>query len=164
MRSSLHHEVMHRLCMPHPHTARLITTVTALRSELFALLARVDEVSDLVERLTAGLHPPPTPHSDDHSPLRIDHPTFTVWWHDTPSELGATVGFRLLDRLARSANECVPFESLLDQLWDGRRSYSTLRSTVSRLRSRLDDDGLGDLARRIDGGVHGHYRLDLRPR
>ena len=69
--------------------------------------------------------------------------------------LGATIPLRLLDRLCRRPNCFVCHENLLQDVWHGsRKSQSTVRSTIRRLKSRLRNAGMEDLACRIrcEGG------------
>jgi DNA-binding response OmpR family regulator len=139
---------------------RLLRATAALRANLVTMLARVDELSDLVEQVgSRAASPAPVTLAVGKGPLQLDRTTFTVRWDGRSCALGHSTAFRLLERLARRPNEYVSTDRLLDELWLGPRSYSTLRSTVCRLKSRLRGAGMSDLAVRIDGGAHGHYAL-----
>jgi DNA-binding response OmpR family regulator len=138
----------------------LLKATNALRANLVTMLARLDELSDIVEEITSGTIWP-AHVTVRASTLQLDRTTFSVRWEGRSCYLGHSTAFRLLERLARRPNEYVSVDRLLDELWSGPRSYSTLRSTVCRLKSRLRHAGMGDLAQLIDGRVYGHYALLL---
>jgi DNA-binding response OmpR family regulator len=144
--------------MTNTHADQLLKATNALRANLVTMLARLDELSDIVEDVTSGTiwRAHVTVRA---STLQLDRTTFTVRWDGRSCALGHSTAFRLLERLARRPNEYVSTDRLLDELWLGPRSYSTLRSTVCRLKSRLRGSGMSDLAVRINGRVHGHYAL-----
>lgn len=145
------------------HADRLLKATHALRSQLLAILATVDEVSEAAELIAKGTASPASVTVDaTNLPLRVDRSTFTVSWRGKMCPLGNTTAFRLLERLARRPNEYISIDQLLDDLWSAPRSYSTLRSTICRLKSKLDAAGMHDLASRINGRVHGYYALHLK--
>lgn len=146
--------------MTNTQADRLLKATNALRANLVTMLARLDELSDIVEEVTSGAAWP-AQVTVRASMLQLDRTTFSVHWEGRSCSLGHSTAFRLLERLARCPNEYVSVDRLLDELWSGPRSYSTLRSTVCRLKSRLRRSGMGDLAQLIDGRVHGHYALLL---
>lgn len=88
-----------------------------------------------------------------------DEETFTVAWHGRTCFLGNTLLFWLFHRLARSANRYVPHVDLMDDVWHGDRETSTIRGVAKRLRDRLAEEGMEDLAAAIDGSVAGYYGL-----
>jgi DNA-binding response OmpR family regulator len=91
----------------------------------------------------------------------IDDSRFTVCWSGRECHLGATVLFRLFRRLARPANKYVSIEHLLEDVWgDEPTEDATVRSSVRNLRRKLEDAGMAELARAIQG-TSGHYRLLL---
>jgi DNA-binding response OmpR family regulator len=92
----------------------------------------------------------------------IDANTFTVHWRGRVCQLGYTIAFRLLTRLEIQRDEFVPHQRLFQDVWQGARSPSALRSAIADLRSRLARAGMRDLANAIDGHNHGHYGLMLR--
>jgi hypothetical protein len=101
---------------------------------------------------------PPRSHSQ---PL-MDESTLSVIWSGKTLYLGNTHGYRLLARLAQRVNQYVTHLELLRDIWDDEfADTSLLRSGVQRLRVKLRDGGMGDLACAINGH-HGHYMLDLR--
>jgi DNA-binding response OmpR family regulator len=80
----------------------------------------------------------------------IDHATFSVRWRGSTCILGATIPLRLFDRLCRRPNCYVCHENLLQDVWQGeRKSKSTVRSTVRRLKRSLEGAGMIDLAKNI---------------
>jgi DNA-binding response OmpR family regulator len=145
------------------HADRLLKATHSLRAQLLAILAAVDEVSEAAEQIAKGSASPPSVTVDlTRSPLRVDRSTFAVRWQGKVCPLGNTTAFRLLERLARRPDEYISIDQLLDDLWSAPRSYSTLRSTICRLKSKLDAAGMRDLASRINGRVHGYYALRLK--
>ena len=94
-------------------------------------------------------------HASATSPY-VDPATFCVRWRGRTCNLGATLPFHLLDRLCRRSNCFVCPESLLQDVWRARKSHDTVRSTVCRLKRRLEAAGMDDLASRIrcEGGSY----------
>lgn len=134
----------------------------ALRMSLLVLINRVEDICDLIESAPSQ-QPIPEPPAVliEGRELSTDRRSYVVRWGDRQCVLGHTLAFEVLERLARRPNEYISTESLLDELWIGHRTPSTVRSTVSRLRSRLRSSGLGPVGSRIDGSVRGHYGLML---
>ena len=97
----------------------------------------------------------------DHSRPLMDESTLSVIWQGKTRHLGHTQGYWLLARLARRVNQYVTHLDLLREIWDDEfADTSLLRSGVQRLRAKLRDGGMADLARAITGH-HGRYMLDL---
>ena len=90
-----------------------------------------------------------------------DTATFCVIWHNRSCFLGNTLLFWLFHRLVRSANRYVSHVDLMDEVWKGDREISTIRGVAKRLRDRLTEAEMADLARAIDGTVAGYYGLIL---
>lgn len=84
---------------------------------------------------------------------------FSVAWDGKECSLGNTLLFWLFHRLATSANQYVTHEELLESVWHGERSESTVRGAVKRLRDQLAAAGMMDLAKSVDGTVTGYYGL-----
>jgi DNA-binding response OmpR family regulator len=142
---------------------RIHKTATSLRTSLMEVLARVDQLCDLVDQLPIAPDPARAVIAVSHATfLRLDRATYTVLWNDKSCFLGFTMAFRVLERLARRPNEYVPTDRLLEELWSATRTASTVRSTVCRLRSKLRDARMKDLADRIDGSNPRHYGLMLQ--
>lgn len=93
--------------------------------------------------------------------LEIDPGTLSVRWDGRKCVLGASIGFRLMQRLARRPGRYISHDELLTDVWQCCRSTSTVRSAVRDLRRRLVGSGMADLAARIDGTNRGHYALLL---
>jgi DNA-binding response OmpR family regulator len=91
----------------------------------------------------------------------IDRTLLSVEWRGKTCFLGNTLPFRLLERLARRPNQYFSYEQLLDDVWEGPRSFSAVRSVVKVLRKKLTAAGMNDLANAIDGTVCHHYGLML---
>lgn len=95
-----------------------------------------------------------------HRPL-LDESTLSVIWNGKSHPLGHTQAFWLLARLARSANQYVTHVDLIEEIWDNDfTDAATLRAGVRRLRKKLRDGGMTDLANAIVGH-HGRYMLNL---
>ncbi len=95
-----------------------------------------------------------------HRPL-VDESTLSVIWNGKTLHLGHTKSFWLLARLTRSANRYVTHLDLLQEIWDDEFTDTTvLRAGVRRLRVKLRDGGMGDLADAVIGH-HGRYILNL---
>ena len=91
----------------------------------------------------------------------LDEATLSVIWRGRTLHLGHTQGFWLLARLARCPNHYITHLDLLQEIWDDEFADTTLlRAGVQRLRVKLRQGGMGDLADAI-AGHHGRYMLDL---
>jgi DNA-binding response OmpR family regulator len=91
----------------------------------------------------------------------LDESTLSVIWKGRTLHLGHTLAFRLLARLARRPNQYVTHLDLLHDVWDDEElATATVRSLVRRLRLKLQDGGMSDLAAAIRGH-NGRYILDL---
>lgn len=149
--------------MDNSHADRLLKTARSLRSTLVMMVTQVDDLCDLIEKAVPEASVPAvvTSGTDRHQ-LRVERATYSIQWHERRCVLGNTIGFALIEQLARRPNEYVNIDRLLDALWTGDRTYSTVRSTVCRLKSKLRDADMADLAALIDGSMYGHYALLLR--
>lgn len=96
-----------------------------------------------------------------HRLVVVDPQRFLVTFQGQDCFLGNTHSFRFFSRLARRPNHYVKYEELLNDVWDGKRSDTTVRSAAKVLRQRLRQAGLVQLAEAIDGRVSGHYALKL---
>lgn len=91
--------------------------------------------------------------------LQIDEGTLSVLYRHKSCFLGNTVQLRLFRRLLRSQNQYLDYTELLEQVWEGIRSPSTVRSAVKVLRRQLNQAGMNEVAQAIVGSVPGHYCL-----
>ncbi len=93
----------------------------------------------------------------------LDESRLSVMWKGNVLHLGDTRGFWLLARLARHPNQYVTYLDLVTDVWDDaelKTATASIRSAVRRLRLKLKEGGMSDLA----AAVRGHnerYILDL---
>ena len=98
--------------------------------------------------------------STETRPL-LDETTLSVIWRGKTLHLGHSKGFWLLARLARRANQYVTHLDLLREIWDDEfADAQLLRAGMKRLRNRLRQGGMVDLAEALIGH-HGRYMLDM---
>ncbi len=91
----------------------------------------------------------------------LDEATLSVIWRGRTLHLGHTQGFWLLARLARCPNQYITHLDLLQEIWDDEfADTALLRAGVRRLRVKLRQGGMGDLADAI-AGHRGRYMLNL---
>lgn len=156
-------QTVHNMGMEDSHAHRVLKAAQALRASLVLVITHVDVLCDLIEGTAPTIdEPPPAVAGPGGRPLRVERSTYSVTWGPRRCVLGHTMAFDVMERLARRPNEYINMERLLDDLWTGPRAYSTVRSTICRLKSKLRGSGMGDLADLIDGGMHGHYGLMLQ--
>jgi DNA-binding response OmpR family regulator len=92
---------------------------------------------------------------------RVDRQTLCVHWQGRTCFLGNTLLLRFFERLCRSPNRYVAYHELLNDVWQGQRDNSTIRGIAKRLRDRLTEHGMAELAAAIDGCNPGFYGLML---
>lgn len=92
---------------------------------------------------------------------RVDRQTLCVHWQGKTCFLGNTLLLRFFERLCRSPNRYVAYHELLNDVWQGQRDNSTIRGIAKRLRDRLMEHGMADLAASINGCNAGFYGLML---
>jgi DNA-binding response OmpR family regulator len=91
----------------------------------------------------------------------LDEATLSVIWRGRTLHLGHTQGFWLLGRLARCPNRYITHLDLMQEIWDDEFADTTLlRAGVRRLRVKLCQGGMSDLADAI-AGHRGRYMLNL---
>lgn len=153
------HRLHPRFGMPEPHVASLLIAARDLRSSLLVVLDHVDELCALID----GRASPPTESEGEAAPglpeLRVERAMLAIIWRGRTCHLGNTLPFRFIERIARRPGHYVRVSQLVDELWGGSRSPSSVRSVVSELRFKLRAAGMGDLAELIDGSNPGHYGL-----
>lgn len=92
--------------------------------------------------------------------FRIDPDTFSVWNGGKQCQLGNTIEFRAISRLARRPEVYVSIEKLLDDAWEGdMRTKGAVQKTISNLRRRFRESELDGVE--IDGAQRGHYALKI---
>jgi DNA-binding response OmpR family regulator len=96
----------------------------------------------------------------DRNPT-VDHGLLSIRFRGRSCFLGNTLPFQLFARLVSRPNVYLPYQELLTEVWHGRRSDSAVRGVVKRLREKLRQTGMTELAKAIDGTVPGHYALKL---
>lgn len=143
----------------------MLKAAKALRASLLVVVTQVDDLCDLIEKAApAPYEAPPVVAGASGRQLRVERGTYSVGWGTGRCVLGHTMAFHIMERLAKRPNEYINMDRLLDDLWTGPRAYSTVRSTVCRLKSKLRAAGMADLAGLIDGSMNGHYGLMLDAR
>jgi DNA-binding response OmpR family regulator len=83
--------------------------------------------------------------------LVVNPATFTVEWHGQRCNLGPTILFRLIQRLARRPGIYLTYDALMEDVWEQPCSNTTIRSAVKRLRRAMCDAGMPELAAAIRG-------------
>ena|SRR5690349_14552413 len=91
----------------------------------------------------------------------VDEELLEIRYRGRKCFLGNTLPFRFFARLHRRPNSYLTYEELLEDVWDGIRSDSAIRTVVKRLRNILRRAGMDELADAIDGSVPGRYALRL---
>ena len=82
---------------------------------------------------------------------------FTIRWRNLPCSLGDTDLFRIVERLVRAKGQKVSREAIALAIGNDDYSDEALRKAVSRLRVKLQQSGLADLAPRIKTSEYGRY-------
>jgi DNA-binding response OmpR family regulator len=114
----------------------------------------VSQLQDLVKTDLDGIPTSTLP--------RADESRFCVVWGRRTCHLGHTRSFHLFARLLRRANQYVPLDHLLRDVWGGdRRSSDTVRSAVRQLKQKLVRARMPQLAKAIRGQGR-HYGLILQ--
>lgn len=124
----------------------------------------VEQMESMIRVLTQMLEAEEALLSEERTGHRRDWPlanqvTFSAEWQGKSCFLGNTLLFWFFERLSRTPNRFVSHEELLDQVWGGDRTTSTIRGVAKRLRDKLDESGMPELSERIDGSETGYYGL-----
>ena len=110
---------------------RLLMAARSLRASLLVVVTEVDVLCDLIERAPGVERERLVVAVDSNAGmLRVERRTYTVHWKARRCTLGCTMAFRLIERLALRPNQYLATDDLLETLWRGPRSYSTIRSTA----------------------------------
>ena len=126
--------------------ASLKTAVQALRGEAFDYLVKPFSLNDLRQRVREALDKEPGDkrasgivHEKD---MTVDLNALRVWIDDEEIEL-TSQEFKVLAYLMIERGRIVPWDELIEKLWDDEadeRTASTLRSCIRRLRQKIGDD------------------------
>jgi hypothetical protein len=137
--------------------ATLAQRVGRIQSITAAAFAELREI--LARSAGASVGPGPLPNllgsdADDSASLFlrpvVDAGAMTVTWRGRSCSLRNKVLFNLLDRLARRPGHFVHYDRLLRDAWEGQtRTDETIRNAVYRLKVRLRDADMTDLAAAI---------------
>ena len=133
-------------------------SLRALAQTHAVAVAQIEETISILEQmLELDVAARPT---SKHLPV-ADETTFCITWQSRSCFLGNTLLFWLFHRLLLSANRYVAHVDLLDDVWKGARETSTIRGVAKRLRDKLVESEMQELADAIDGTVAGYYGLIL---
>lgn len=86
-----------------------------------------------------------------------DRLTLSIRFQEKSCFLGNTLLFRFFEVISRSPNRYFTHSELLEEVWEGPRSESSIRSVAKRLRDRLVAVGLDEVAQAIDGSIPGYF-------
>lgn len=142
--------------------ATYVQTVRQLErqmEETLATLCRELELEDAgwldaVLAIDADVAPP----SSAFRPV-ADRSTLSVVFQGKSCFLGNTLLFRFFETIARRPNRYFAHSELLNEVWGGQRSESSIRNVAKRLRDRLVLTGMTEVACAIDGSTPGYYVL-----
>jgi len=129
-----------------------------------AIITHYERTIALLQEEQRRAHSPPqlapaTGPSIEADELWIDEGALSIRFRNKSCFLGNTVQLRLFRRLLRRRNQYVGHAELLEHVWDGIRSPSTIRSAVKLLRRQLQEAGMAEVAGNLVGTVAGHYAL-----
>jgi two-component system response regulator VanR len=126
--------------------ASLQTAIQAVRSEAFDYLVKPFSLNDLRQRVREAFDRNPggqrTTGVIHQKDLTVDLNARRVWRGDAEILLTRRE-FDVLAYLLVERGRVVPWEELIEKLWDDEpdeRTASTLRSCIRRLRHKLDED------------------------
>lgn len=84
-----------------------------------------------------------------HRPI-VDAAGMAVIWRGSRCPLGYTRLFDLIERLIRTPNRWFPYDQLLKDVWkDQYLGDGAIKAAVTRLKAKLADSGMGELAQMI---------------
>jgi two-component system response regulator VanR len=126
--------------------ASLQTAIQAVRGEAFDYLIKPFSLNDLRQRVREALDRRPgeqiTTGVIHEGNLTVDLNSRRVWLNDIEIVITRRE-FDVLAYLIVERGRVVPWEELIEKLWDDKadeRTAGTLRSCIRRLRQKLDDD------------------------
>jgi len=153
------HELFEFVLDAFAELATLHAAAAAAAERAWSMLAKHDE-SDLQGVSCSDCHRGYLPHDR----LMVNPTTFTVEWHGQRCDLGPSILFKLIQRLARRPGRYFTYDILMEDVWEQRCSNTTVRSAVKRLRRAMRDAGMPELAAAIRGRgecyglfLDGHY-------
>ncbi len=97
--------------------ATLHVAAAATAERAWSILAKHDEI-DLQGVSCSDCHRGCLPHDR----LMVNPPTFTVEWHDRRCDLGPSILFKLIQRLARRPGRYFTYDILMEDVWGQRYS------------------------------------------
>ena len=127
--------------------------------ETLSFLCRVFELPELDEAALRCLSLDSTDGSFG-KPV-ADRSRFAIRLRGRERFLGNTLLLSFFEVIARRPSRYYSHEELLDEVWYGNRLRESIRHVAKRLRDKLVDAGMKDLARAIDSSVPGHDMLRL---
>jgi DNA-binding response OmpR family regulator len=140
------HELFEFLLDTLAELTTLHVAAAAAAEQAWSVLAKQDEAYP--QGVSCGdCHRGCLPH--DH--LRVDPMTFTVEWQGQRCDLGPSILFKLIQRLASRPGRYFTYDILMEDVWEQRCSNATVRSAVKRLRRAMRDAGMPELATAIRG-------------
>jgi DNA-binding response OmpR family regulator len=127
---------------------RLHNIAKVIAEELCEALESWDGLEGLAGELANLLGSEEDPASLFDRPI-TDAGAMTVTWGGHTCRLSQMVLFRLMERLARRPGQYIPYDRLLRDVWDNRRSDAAIRSAVRLLREQLRGAQMPGLAEAI---------------
>lgn len=116
------------------------------KAEQLQDFAGVQDALEALHRHIARAHATTEGKLPEPNTFLIDHGTFCVRWQGMACILGNTKPFKLLCRLANRPGVFASVDSLINDVWlDEETNVATVQKTVSNLRKKLKDAGMGDL-------------------
>jgi DNA-binding response OmpR family regulator len=140
------HELLEFVLDTFAELATLHAAAAAAAEQAWSVLAKHDE-ADLQGVSCGDRHRGCLPHNR----LMVNPATFTVEWHGQRCDLGPSILFKLIQRLARRPGRYFTYDILMEDVWERRCSNTTVRSAVKRLRRAMRDAGMPELATAIRG-------------
>lgn len=133
-----------------------VQAVRQLEDTLAVLCRELDlQETSWLENVLA-LEPTTSPPTSAFRPV-ADRTTLSVLYQGKTCFLGNTLLFRFFEVISRRPNRYISHAQLLDDVWGGIRSESTIRNVAKRLRDKLVAVDLGEVAVAIDGSTPGYY-------
>lgn len=156
MNTSKHEEIsqaLNKLTQLHQDSLAILEQTIELLMEEF----RLSPVEFWRRHNSSGMRP-----AMEEVDLSIDWDHLEINFRRSRCFFGNSLEFRLLAFLATSRNRYLSYSELLENVWGGEeRSDSAIRSAVKRLRRKLREANMPELAESIDGSESGYYALKI---